>query len=192
MNLDWSFKGIDMPNHYHEHVVLFWSCVWKLLYACAIHMWAGHFFLCAVHVRISRFSQIGEAFLSILPKNQDWEWVLGTIGDALIGNSGRPHIFAANGWLEHEYFSWCAAVVIFFPCNCQNTIIDLLHLDIHVSKRLSKHRSCIDLLHCIHVYYYWSIALRSCDQFIVSKRYGSKRFVDTCTFAVVLMVFWRQ
>jgi len=48
---------------------------------------------------------IGEAFLSILPKNQDWEWVLGTIGDALIGSTGRPHIFTANGWLEHEYFS---------------------------------------------------------------------------------------
>ena len=143
-----------------------------------------------VHMCVSiDFPMIGEAFLSILPKNQDWEWVLGTIGDALIGSSGRPHIFAANGWLEHEYFSWCVAVVIFFPCNCQNTIIDLLHLDIHVSKRLSKHRSCIDLLHCIHVYYYWSIALRSCDQFIVSKRYGSKCFVDTCTFAVVLMVF---
>ena len=87
-------------------------------------------------------------------KKQDWEWVLGTIGDALIGSTGRPHIFTANGWLEHEYFSCCAALVIFFPCNCQNTIIDLLHLDIHVSKRLSKHRSCIDLLHCIHVYYY--------------------------------------
>ena len=25
----------------------------------------------------------------ILPKNQDWEWVLGTIGDALIGSSGH-------------------------------------------------------------------------------------------------------
>jgi hypothetical protein len=51
------------------------------------------------------FPKIGEAFLSILPKNQDWEWVLGTIGDALIESSCRPHIFATDGWMEHEYIS---------------------------------------------------------------------------------------
>ena len=39
-----------------------------------------------VHMCVSiDFPMIGEAFLSIMPKNQDWEWVLGTIGDALIG-----------------------------------------------------------------------------------------------------------
>lgn len=37
-------------------------------------------------------------FFQSCQKNQDWEWVLGNIGDALIGISGCSHIFATDGW----------------------------------------------------------------------------------------------
>lgn len=56
MNLDWSVKRIHMLHHSHEHDCTFWSCAWKLLYACAIHIWADYFFLCCSH-----------AYQSILP-----------------------------------------------------------------------------------------------------------------------------
>ena len=55
-------------------------CVKASLCVCYSHVSISFY----VHMCVSiDFPMIGEAFLSILPKNQDWEWVLGTIGDAL-------------------------------------------------------------------------------------------------------------
>jgi len=79
-----------MLNHCHGMAVLFWSCVRKLLYACAIHMCCSFvyrsIFPSAETLGVGMSCSRGLSFNPA--KKQDWEWVLGIIGDALIGSSG--------------------------------------------------------------------------------------------------------
>ena len=84
-----------MLNYCHE-LYFFGRVCEKLLYGVLFTCeQAISFYVLFMCVSVD-FPMIGEAFLSILPKNQDWEWVLGTIGYALIGSSGCLHIFVTE------------------------------------------------------------------------------------------------
>jgi hypothetical protein len=116
MNLDWSIKRIDMLNYCHEP-----GCAFLVMFAKSSSMLV--LFICeqaicfyVLFTRIGLFSKVQrhwewdellESFLSILPKNQDWEWVLITIRDALIEKGSQ---YLRYSWLMST-FSWCVAVV---------------------------------------------------------------------------------